>query len=139
MDCALIEGHLIAYELATLPDGERAAVEAHLIECRACLRTYLGLKAHVDHAARAGGGPSDAAYRRLRAAVGARFRPTPLRRIRRWLSQPVPLYRGLAIVAVVAVAVAVGPSIARALRPAGVRPAEQVDSVRPFAQSRTIY
>jgi anti-sigma factor RsiW len=139
MDCALIEGRLVEYQLATLEDADREAVEAHLVACTGCLRTYLALKAHVDRATGAGEVPSEAARARLRAAVQERFRPTPTRRLRRWLSRPVPLYQGLAVAAVVAVFAALAPTLARSLRPAGARPAERVDTVRPAAESLTIY
>lgn len=139
MDCALIQGKLIEYQFATLEDADREGVEAHLLACTGCLRTYLALKAHVDRGSGAGETPSEAARVRLRAAVEGRFRSTPARRLRRWLSRPVPLYQGLAVAAVVAVAVALAPGIAHSLRSAGARPAEQVDTARPAAESLTIY
>jgi anti-sigma factor RsiW len=139
MDCALIEGRLIEYQFATLEDADREAVEAHLVACTRCLRAYLALKAHVDRTTRAGEVPSEVARARLRAAVEERFRPTAARRLRRWLSRPVPLYQGLAVAAVVAVFAALAPAAARSLRTAGARPAERVDTARPAAQSLTIY
>ena len=139
MDCALIQGRLIEYHFATLEDAGREAVEAHLLSCTACLRTYLALKAHVDRGAGAGEVPSEAARLRLRAAIEARFRPTPTRRLRRWLSRPVPLYQGLAVAAVVAVVAALAPRVARSLHSGGARPAEQVDTARAAAESLTIY
>jgi anti-sigma factor RsiW len=139
MDCALIQGRLIEYQFATLEDADRETVEAHLLACTGCLRTYLALKAHVDRGSGAGEAPSEATRARLRAAVEARFRSTPSRRLRRWLSHPVPLYQGLAVAAVVAAAVAVAPGIARSFGSAGARPAEQVDTARPAAESLTIY
>jgi anti-sigma factor RsiW len=139
MDCALIQGHLIGYQFATLADDEREGVEAHLLACSACLRTYLALKAQIDRGARTGEGPSEAARVRLRAAVQARYRPTAARRVRRWLSHPMPLYQGLAVAALVAIAAIVAPPLARALRASGARPAERVDTARPAAESLTIY
>ncbi len=139
MDCALIQGRLIEYQFATLEDADREAVEAHLLRCTACLRTYLALKAHVDRGSGAGEEPSEEARLRLRAAVEARFRSTATRRVRRWLSRPVPLYQGLAVAAIVAVAVALAPAIARSLRSGGARPAEHVDTALPAAESLTIY
>jgi anti-sigma factor RsiW len=139
MDCALIQGKLIEYQFAALEDGDREGVEAHLLGCTSCLRTYLALKAQVDRGSGGGEGPSEAARVRLRAAVEARFRSTPGRRLRRWLSRPVPLYQGLAVAAVVAAASALAPSIAHSFRSSGARPAEQVDTARPAAESLTIY
>jgi anti-sigma factor RsiW len=139
MDCALIQERLIEYQFATLEDPDRKAVEAHLLECTGCLRTYLALKGHVDRGSGAGEGPSEAARLRLRAAVEARFRLTATRRLRSWLSRPMPVYQGLAIAALVAVVAALAPTVARSLRSGGARPAEQVDTARPAAESLTIY
>jgi anti-sigma factor RsiW len=139
MDCALIQGKLIEYQFATLEDVDRESVEAHLLACKDCLRTYLALKAQVDRGSGAGEVPSEAARLRLRAAVEARFRTTATRRLRGWLSRPMPLYQGLAIAALVAVVAALAPSLARSFRSRGARPAEQVDTARPAAESLTIY
>jgi hypothetical protein len=139
MDCALIQGRLIEYQFAALEDADRENVEAHLLACKDCLRTYLALKAHWDRGSSAGEAPSEAARLRLRAAVEARFRSTATRRLRRWLSRPVPLYQGLAVAALVAAAVALAPTLARSFRSTGARPAEQVDTTRPAAESLTIY
>jgi anti-sigma factor RsiW len=144
MDCALTQGRLVEYHFATLEEADRQAVEEHLVVCTGCLRTYLALKAHADRAgasgpSTAGEMPSDAARERLRAAVAARFRPTPARRVRRWLSRPVPFYQGLAVAAVVAIAAALAPTLARSVRSTAAHPAERVDTARPTAQSLTIY
>jgi anti-sigma factor RsiW len=139
MDCTLIHEHLIGYHFATLANDEREEVEAHLVACSACLRTYLGLKAHID---RGGDGeaPSEDARKKLRDAVEKRFRPTPTRRIGRWLTRPVPLYQGLAVAAFLALVAALGPSIARAVHPS-LTPhlAERVDTARPSPASLTLY
>jgi hypothetical protein len=140
MDCTLIQGHLIGYHFATLGDEERRDVEGHLVECTSCLRTYLALKAHVDRASSNEEVPSEAARLRLRAAVQARFRPTPARRVRRWLARPVPLYQSFAVAALVLLAIALGPAVASALQPAPtLRADERVDSARTVAASLTIY
>jgi anti-sigma factor RsiW len=140
MDCTLIQGHLIGYHFATVTDDERADVEAHLVACTECLRTYLALKAHVDRGTLDDEVPSEAARLRLRAAVEARFRPTPARRLGRVFTRPVPLYQGLAVAAVVLLAAALGPSIAHAVHPGpAAHAAERVDSARASAESLTIY
>jgi hypothetical protein len=143
MDCSLIQGDLIAYQFAVASDAERARVEAHLVECTVCLRAYLALKAHVD-----GGGsqaqPSEESRLRLRAAVADRFRPTPARRVRRWLARPIPLYQGIAVAAVVLLGATLGPIVANRL---GGRLGEQatadvnhrVDTSRTTSQSLSIY
>jgi anti-sigma factor RsiW len=142
MDCPLIQQHLIGYHFATASDDERREVEAHLVACTPCLRTYLALKAHVDRGTQAGEAPSEAARLRLRAAVEARFRPTAARRVRRWLARPVPLYQGFAVAAVIVLAAALAPQVAGALRPSPSPAAgsvERVDSARTSAESLTIY
>jgi anti-sigma factor RsiW len=139
MDCALIQGHLIGYQFGALADADRRVVEAHLLACSACLRTFIALKAQIDHGAGLAEGPSEAARVRLRAAVEERYRPTAARRFRRWLSRPVPLYQGLVVAAFVAIAAALAPPLARAFRSTGARPAERVDTTRPAAESLTIY
>jgi anti-sigma factor RsiW len=142
MDCALTQENLIAYHFGTLEGPARESVEEHLVACTSCLKTYLALKAHLDvaHAGRGGAGPSEAARLRLREAVQRRFRPTPARRVRRWLTHPVPLYQGLAVAAAVALALAVGPRVARQLE-TGPAPqdSERVDTSRPTAQSLSIF
>ena len=140
MDCTLIQTHLIGYHFATISEEERAGVERHLVECRGCLRTYLALKAHVDRGTSDDDAPSAEGRARLRARVEARFRPTATRRVRRWLTRPVPLYQGLAVAAVIALGAALAPSLVRALSPQpSAHFAERVDSARPIAQSLTIY
>jgi anti-sigma factor RsiW len=140
VDCPLIERDLVAYHLATLTDAERETVESHLVACAACLRTYLALKAHADRLAHGDEGPSEEARLRLRAAVEARFRPTPVRRVGRWLQRPVPLYQGVTVAVVIALAATFGLPFARALlQPRGVSIIQRVDTARPSAESRTIY
>jgi hypothetical protein len=140
MDCTLIQGNLIGYHFATVSGSERAEVEGHLVACTACLRTYLALKSHVDRGTLEDEVPGEAARLRLRAAVQARFRPTPARRVGRWFTRPVPLYQGLAVAAVVLLATALAPTVARAVHPGpAAHAAERVDSSRASAESLTIY
>ncbi|MGH7296301.1 MAG: anti-sigma factor family protein [Polyangiaceae bacterium] len=140
MDCTLNQSLLIGYHFATVTDGERSEVEKHLVDCQSCLRTYLALKAHVDRGTSDDDAPSDGARARLRAAVEARFRPTPAWRLRRWLTRPVPLYQGLAVAALLLLAAALGPAVIRAVHPgSSTHFAERVDSARPTAESLTIY
>jgi anti-sigma factor RsiW len=140
VDCQLIQRDLIGYHLGTVSDGEREAVETHLVGCASCLRTYMALKAHGDRAAHGDEGPSEAARVKLRAAVEARFRPTAARRVGRWLKRPVPLYQGLTVAVVLALAAALAPPLARALQhPSAAQDSQRVDSARPAAESLTIY
>ena len=140
MDCSLIQGDLIAYHFAAASDVERARMEAHLVECTACLRAYLALKSHVDRAGEELARPSEASRLRLRAAVDERFRPTPVRRVRRWLARPVPLYQGLAATVVLVLAATVGPVLVhRSGREATVDASPRVDTSRITAESISIY
>jgi anti-sigma factor RsiW len=141
MDCSLTLGNLIGYHFATASDDERQQVEAHLVQCTTCLRSYLALKAHVD---RGGAGeadqPSEGARLRLRAAVQQRFRQTHRRRMQGLLTRPVPLYQGLAVAAVIALFAAFGPAIARVVSPAPeAHVAERVDTARRSPESLTLY
>lgn len=140
MDCSLIEGHLLGYHLAALEDAERAEVEEHLVGCPGCVRAYLTLKADVERAAANTEEPREEVRLRLRAAVAARFRPTPLRRARAWLTRPVPLYQGVAIAGVVLALGALAPTVVHSLRTArGAHTAERVDTTRTSARSTTLY
>jgi anti-sigma factor RsiW len=138
MDCTLTQEHLIGYHFAALEDGDREGVERHLLECTACLKTYLALKAHVDRAG-SDDGPSEQARLRLRAEVARRFTPTLARRASRWLVRPVPLYQGVALAVAVAAAVVLAPSLARRLTEPPAHAAERVDTSRVHAESLSIY
>jgi hypothetical protein len=132
MDCALVD--LVGYHFATLGGDERAEVDEHLVGCTTCLRAYLALKHKVEDEER----PSDEARLRLRAAVAARFRPSPIAKVRAWLGRPIPLYQGLAAAVVAVVLAALAPTLARrAMTPAPSGP--YVDSGRPVPESVTFY
>ena len=138
MDCSLTQDNLIAYHFATLEDPVRESVEAHLVECTACLRTYLALKSHVDRG-RAQEAPSEDARLKLRAAVQHRFRPTPTRRVRRFFTRPVPLYQGLAVAAAAVLVAALGPQSAQRLDDGHALHSERVDTSRTTTESLSIY
>jgi len=85
VDCTLIEKSLAGFHFGTLDEGERAALEAHLFGCPACVGAFLALKRAVEH----GGddpGPSEASRLALRAAVARRLRTARLRRAGLWAS-----------------------------------------------------
>jgi anti-sigma factor RsiW len=138
MDCTLILGDLIAYHFAMADNAERERVEGHLVECKACLRRYLALKAHVDQGNEAPTAPSEASRLRLRAAVEKRFRPTPLRRVSSWLARPIPLYQGFALAAAVVIGVAIAPSLASHIA-AKAPDTQRIDTSRTTAESLFIY
>jgi len=142
MDCSLIQGDLIAYHFAAASEDERERVEAHLLACQACLRSYLALKAHVDQTGKPPVLPGEASRLKLRAAVAKRFRPTPARRVGRWLARPVPLYQSLALAAAVVLGVALGPGLAHRLSRSSSPwhdASERVDTSRTIAESTSIY
>lgn len=68
MDCKLIRPDLVAYHFGSVEARSRDAVEAHLVECRGCLKAYLALKREIETAG-ASPAPSQAARERLRRAV----------------------------------------------------------------------
>jgi hypothetical protein len=69
MDCEVIGPELPAYHFGVIDAGARAAVEGHLIGCRACLAAYIALKRAIETAP--GERPSEAARARLRRDAGA--------------------------------------------------------------------
>ena len=131
MDCAGVAEHLVSYHLGSASDAEREAVEAHLVDCHACVKIYLAVKRAADHAER----PSPAVRERLRASVAAAFpRPTKIVLLRK-----IPLYQGVALAALAAAIALFAPSVAhRVLRaPSAGTPA--IDTSRTHAESLHIY
>ena len=66
MDCARVDGELIAFELAVLDGPTRAAVEAHLAGCGRCVSSFLAVKRAIDVAEEAAA-PSQIARGRVYA------------------------------------------------------------------------
>lgn len=60
---------LLRFHLGASDDAEHAAVDAHLLECRACLGELLSLKRRFDAAAAFDERPSAQVRERLRAGV----------------------------------------------------------------------
>jgi hypothetical protein len=141
MDCAGVAGHLVAYhfQVATITDEERDAIDAHLLECRACLKAYLALKRAAERGPLEK--PSSAVRQRLRADVAAAF-PSKTRRELgvTLLARRIPLYQGLFAAAVAAAIALVIPTLMRKAGQTNVREgAAQIDSARPTAESFRIY
>lgn len=67
MSCETMTPHLLALHFGELDLATRAAVEAHLVECRACAVQFFALKRAVEVPEDAR--PSQRARTRLRAAV----------------------------------------------------------------------
>jgi anti-sigma factor RsiW len=70
MKCAEIGPELVGYHFGTLDDDTRPRVEAHLVECPACVRELVALKRAIETSEDA---PplSTAARSRLRRAVAS--------------------------------------------------------------------
>jgi anti-sigma factor RsiW len=142
MDCALIGPELFAYHVGALEEEVRGRVDAHLLQCTECLRTYLALKHHVDRGGSAAARPSDALRERLRADVQAAFRRPVRERAFRLLNRPVPLYQGLAVAALAVAIVMLAPVVAQrhGHGPADRASAgERVDTSRTTPESVTFY
>lgn len=133
MDCARVASDLVAYHLATLDDGARDAIDAHLLGCTTCLRAYLSLKRAAEK------GPLDRPSRdvraRLRDEVERTFAPKP--RVV-FLRRRIPLYQGIVAAALAAAitTLVLGDVMRRAQVREGV---PQVDTSRARAESLQIY
>lgn len=86
MTCEAIRPQLVGFQFGIVLGDERAAIEAHVIECKDCLRELLELKRAIE-TGEDGPRPSDVARARLRAAVVRVVRPAK----RRWWERPVAL------------------------------------------------
>ena len=134
MDCARID--LVGYHFGTL-DDERELVEKHLLVCTACLEAYLALKRDADQ--RASLRPSQKAYDRLRRDVAATFGARRSPRMVRWLTRPVPLYKSVAAIAVMALFGFVATLAIQGRSSATQDELQRVDTSRPVAESLSIY
>jgi anti-sigma factor RsiW len=65
---------VVAYHFGEVTDEERKAIEAHLLECKDCLRKYLDVKRSIETADEAAK-PSDTARAKLRRAVAKELAP----------------------------------------------------------------
>jgi anti-sigma factor RsiW len=68
VDCKRVDEELVAFQLAAIDGGTRAAVEAHLLGCARCVGAYLMLKRAVD-AGEEASAPSQMVRARIRAAA----------------------------------------------------------------------
>ena len=138
MDCAGVAGHLVAYHLGTVSDDERDDLEAHLVECGGCLRTYLALKRAADRAGLERPRPEVRA--RLRAEVARAFPPPNRRPKLAILGRRIPLYQGVALAALAAAIALVAPTVIRRVpQTDGSTGAPAVDTSRTRAESTRIY
>ena len=140
MDCNVIQLDLVGYHLApdTLEDGQRDAIDEHLLSCGECLRAYLRLKRHLESGPR----PSEKTRTRLRDAVAARHRARPERRAGSFLRRPIPLYQGFAAAAVVLLLAMLVPMLFRRTEGTAIVPSKsgaRVDTSRLDAESLNLY
>jgi predicted anti-sigma-YlaC factor YlaD len=141
MDCTGI-ADLALYHLGAVTEEERDVVEAHLMACSACLKTYLAVKRAAERSDRERPRPHVRA--RLREEVGRAF-PSPERRSKLAIfGRRIPLYQGFALAAVAAAVALVAPNIVqRAVfhdRDRAARPgAPAIDTSRTHAESLHIY
>ena len=101
MTCDELTLELLAFHFGELEDPPRAAVEAHLGQCLACVGRFLSVKREVELAESAPA-PSDAARARLRRAVAMEVGVRPRRK---W--EPLLAFAASALV-VLSAAAAVG-------------------------------
>jgi hypothetical protein len=109
VNCDAVVAELIGFHFGILAVEPRGQVEAHLLDCGSCLRTFIALKHDIECPA-SDGAPSPAARDRLRRAVVRELEAATAPR-RRW-EAPLALAIGAtaALVAVLVVqSVAAGP------------------------------
>jgi hypothetical protein len=141
MDCTVVAGTLVAYQLGTATDEETDAVEAHLVACASCLKTYLALKRAADRAQL--DKPRPEVKERLRAEVAQMF-PAPARAVPSRplsvLARRIPLYQGVALAALAASVALVAPGVVRRVaRSEATAGAPVIDTARTRAESLQIY
>jgi hypothetical protein len=120
MGCGLIQRTLVAYYFGTADPAARDATDAHLVTCTSCLGAFLEIKRHAEAAPEEE--PSDALFTRLRADIAAAVRPPPLRRVRAWITRPVPRYQLASAAAILLVLAALVTRVsAPAEPPVGMR------------------
>jgi hypothetical protein len=143
MDCTGVAGLLVAYHLGTASDEEADTVDAHLVGCSACLKTYLALKRAADRAQLEQPRPDVKA--RLRAEVAREFsRPVSAPAKVRPLAvfaRRIPLYQGVALAALAASIALVAPGVLRHFEreSAETTSVPLIDTARTRAESLHIY
>jgi hypothetical protein len=74
----------VSFHFGAMEGEERAAAEAHVLECRECLQKYLDVKRSIE-TADAAPRPSDMARARLKRAVAKELGVRPAR----WWERPL--------------------------------------------------
>lgn len=88
MDCNVSQRELVPFHFGTLEPAARAALEAHLLGCAACLKDYLTLKRDIETGATAPA-PRAFARDRLRQAVAQELERRNPSRAWRWWERPL--------------------------------------------------
>jgi hypothetical protein len=86
MSCHEFQADLVGYHFAVLSADARRALEAHVVECPACIRTYIAIKRDLE-LADDGPRPSEQARARLRASMAAELGKSP--RAWSWWERPL--------------------------------------------------
>lgn len=138
MDCSEVAGVLVAYHFATAHDDEREAVDAHLVTCAPCLKTYLALKRAADTGAELR--PSPRARARLREEVARSFGKA-VEEQPRFFARRVPLYQAVFAAAAAALVAIAAPRVLSKTSVSGGGPSAgaYVDTSRSIAESQHIY
>jgi hypothetical protein len=87
MTCKEVEAELASYHFGVVSGQVRVQVEAHLLDCRACLQGYLDVKRAIE-TCEGEAPPSAAARRKLRRAVAAELE---VKRSWSWWERPLAL------------------------------------------------
>jgi anti-sigma factor RsiW len=69
MTCESIRSELVGFQFGVISDGARAAVEAHLVGCSACVSEFLALKRSIELAENESERPSEKSKSVLRGKV----------------------------------------------------------------------
>lgn len=139
MDCTAVAENLVAYHVGAIEDADREAIEAHLVDCRTCLETYMAIKRAADRANQER--PRPEVRDRLRMEVLAAFPKKSDEKPARvsFLRRRIPLYQGVALAAIAAAITLAAPSVLKRMQRAPSQPAPLVDTSRTHAESLTIY
>jgi anti-sigma factor RsiW len=98
MQCSEIQTDLAAFHFGDVTGDRRDAIEGHLEECGACLKSFLRLKRSIE-TGQDELGPSAEATARLRRAMLSELRSQRTQRVWSWWERPLALaFAGSALV-----------------------------------------
>jgi anti-sigma factor RsiW len=113
MNCKRTQSELIVYHFGIIEDEVRCEVEAHLVSCTECLRSYLALKRDIE-AGESGPEPSPVVLDRVRRSAARELAITSVKRWS-WWERPFAFGFAAAVVLIAmgaATAIAHGPGSA---------------------------